>query len=70
MTLAIEQELEEVKKQLWGTQQMLGYVLREIGHPVRVAKADLDQQLPQGSRVALHEDGEDHFLFSVEIPDE
>lgn len=69
MTLALEQELEEVKKQLWGTQQMLGYVLQKVGEPVRVPKDLLDQQLPQGSRVALHEDGDD-FLFSVEIPDE
>lgn len=69
MTLALEQELEETKKQLWGTQQMLGYVLLTVGEPVRVAKADLERQLPEGSRVALHEDGEDHFMFSIEIPD-
>jgi len=69
MTLAIEQELEEIKKQLWGTQQMLGYVLLTVGEPVRVARADIESPLPEGSRVALHEDGDDHFLFMVEIPD-
>lgn len=69
MTLALEQENEELKNQLWGTQQMLGYVLKEIGEPVKVLKTALDTQLPAGSKVALHEDG-DYFLFSVEIPDE
>lgn len=68
MTLAIEQELEETKKQLWGTQQMLGYVLKEVGEPVAVLKTDLDTQLPQGSQVKLEEQGE-YFLFSVVIPD-
>jgi len=69
MTLALEQENEELRKQLWGTQQMLGYILKEIGEPVLVKKTDLDTQLPEGSQVKLEESG-DYFAFSVEIPDE
>ena len=68
MPLQQEVEIEELRKQLWGTQQMLGYVLKEIGEPVLVKKADLDAQLPEGTQVKLEESGE-YFSFSVEIPD-
>lgn len=67
MPLQMENDIEELRKQLWGTQQMLGYVLKETG-PVKVLKSDLDTQLPEGSQVALTEEG-DYFMFTVVIPE-
>lgn len=69
MTLSIEKELEDTKQSLWNMQQILGYVLLEVGEPVELPKSVIDTPVPENSRITLDEH-EDHFTIYLEVPDE
>ena len=64
-------DVDALKRELWGVQEMLAQVLMQIGKPVVVTKETLERGLPKGTQIKVDEDLENEaFVFSLEFPDE
>jgi len=62
----LEEERDALKRELIGTQEMLAFVLKEVGEPVVVTKESLQEGLPEGTQIAIDDDLEaEVFVFSL-----
>lgn len=65
-----EETVEDLQRELQGTQQMLGHVLQAVGHPVFVAKNVLQEGIPDGAQIRIEDDIQgNRFIFSLDTPD-
>ena len=60
----LEAERDALRRELIGTQEMLAFVLQEVGLPVAVSRESLDAGLPEDAQIAVDDNG-DGFLFSL-----
>lgn len=66
----LQQEIDDLSRELQGTQQMLGHVLQSVGHPVFVSKAVLQEGIPDGAQIRIDDDvAGDRFIFSLDVPE-
>lgn len=71
MSKSLEEERDELRRDLRGTQEMLAHVLVAVGEPVEVTKAQLDAKLPEGTQIAIDDNVElGSFFFYVEFPND
>jgi len=60
-------EVEDLRKQLIGVQEMLALVLKQVGQPVVVTGKTIREGLPAGVGISVEQDIEnDCFIFSLE----
>lgn len=65
----LENERDALRRELRGVQEMLAFVLHEVGEPVTVTKSDLKTGLPDGAEIRIDEDLEgETFTFSLAVP--
>lgn len=63
----LESERDALRRELRGVQEMLAFVLYEVGEPVTVSKYDLKNGLPDGAQIKIDENVEgETFTFSLE----
>lgn len=69
---AAEKKIDELERELLGLQQMLYFVLTEIGEPVVVTKERLERGIEEDTMLNIDEDIQtDSFVFSVvKVPNE
>ena len=60
----LEEERDALHRELVGTQEMLAFVLQEVGKPVVVSRDALDKGLPENAQIAVDDNG-DGFTFSL-----
>lgn len=68
----MSEELDQVaalQRELAGTQEMLGWILLQVGAAVEVTKADLEMGVPEGAQIRIDDEG-DKFVFWIEVPEE
>lgn len=66
---SLEAERDTLKRELRGVQEMLAFVLYEVGEPVVITKEDLSSGLPNGAEIRIDENLEDEtFVFSLAVP--
>lgn len=66
---SLDEELESLRKELRGTQEMLAMVLKSVGEPVVVTKSLLADGLPDGTQIRVDESlADESFVFSLEFP--
>jgi len=66
----LESERDNLKRELRGVQEMLAFVLYEVGEPVVVSKQELKSGLPDGAEIRIDENVSDEtFVFSLAVPD-
>ena len=59
-------ELDALQRELRGVQEMLAFVLYEVGEPVVVSKESMKSGLPEGAQIVIEENtDEDCFVFSL-----
>lgn len=63
MSDAADKRIDELEKELYGTQEMLAAVLYTIADPVQVPKKSL-VEIPRDSQINIVDDG-DVFTFSL-----
>lgn len=62
----LENERDALRRELIGVQEMLAFVLLEIGEPVIVSKKMLADGLPEGVQIAVDDNAEEEaFVFSL-----
>jgi hypothetical protein len=62
----LEEERDALKRELIGTQEMLAFVLQEVGTPVVVTKESVDRGLPENTQIAVDDNAElEAFVFSL-----
>lgn len=67
----LEEERDALKRELIGTQEMLAFVLQEVGEPVVVAKSRVSEGLPANAQIAVDDNAKmDAFVFSLVEVDE
>ncbi len=65
--MTLEEEWDDLRRQLRGTQEMLAMVLATVGEPVTVTKKMIDLGLPDGIGIVVEEDVQDEcFIFYLE----
>jgi len=63
-------EIESLRKELWGAQEMLAHVLKVVNEPVFLPKNTLTEGLPEGTQIRIDDDvAGDRFIFSLDFPD-
>lgn len=68
MTEKLEQAYEEAKRAKDAAEQMLGFVLLAVGHPVVVPKELLKSGIPNGATIAINDNlMTESFEFSLEV---
>jgi hypothetical protein len=66
---ALEEERDMLRRELRGTQEMLGQVLLAIGEPVSVSKESLKNGVGEGMSILI-DDHDDFFVFSLGVADD
>lgn len=62
----LEEERDALRRELIGTQEMLAFVLQEVGTPVVVTKEAVNTGLPENLQIAIDDNAEmDAFVFSI-----
>ncbi len=62
----LEEERDSLRRELVGVQEMLAFVLNEVGTPVVVSKQTLQKGLPDGTKIAVDDDiAQDAFVFRL-----
>lgn len=65
----MQERIDELERELRGVQEMLAFVLYEIGEPVVVSKNELKDGLPGGAEIRIDENiADDTFVFSLAVP--
>lgn len=62
----LEEERDALRRELIGVQEMLAFVLNQLGDPVVVPKSALKAGLPEGTQIAV-DDSDDAFVFSLVV---
>ena len=62
----LETERDSLRRELIGVQEMLAFVLQEVGEPVVVKKEVLSKGLPENVQIAV-DDEPDAFVFSLDV---
>lgn len=63
----LEEERDSLRRELRGVQEMLAFVLYEIGEPVVVRKETMVNGLPEGAQIRIDDDMiSESFIFSLE----
>jgi hypothetical protein len=60
----LEQERDDARRELIGVQEMLAFVLQEVGKPVVVSKEALKKGLPENTQIAVDDEPEG-FVFHL-----
>lgn len=65
----LEEERDQLKRELLGVQEMLAFVLQEVGEPIVVTKETLAKGLPSDVQIAVDDDVQSEaFIFSLVRP--
>lgn len=65
-TASLEQERDDLRKELIGTQEMLAFVLQSVGEPVTVTKEQIAAGLGSSAQIQVDDDLEGEcFVFSL-----
>ncbi len=61
-----ERKIASLERELRGVQEMLAFVLAEVGEPVVVTKEAMHTGLPEGAEIMVNDDQKgDCFVFSL-----
>ena len=60
----IEEERDALRRELIGVQEMLAFVLLEVGEPVEVLKDTISKGIPANIQISV-DDNQDRFTFSL-----
>lgn len=60
----IEEERDALRRELIGVQEMLAFVLLEVGEPVDVLKDTISKGIPPNIQISV-DDNNDRFTFSL-----
>lgn len=64
--MSLEEERDALRRELIGVQEMLAFVLQEVGEPVVVSKEALSRGLPENLQIAVDDSAElEAFVFSL-----
>ena len=67
--MTLEEERDNLRKELRAVQEMLAQVLYSVAAPVRVDKANMGT-LPEGTQIMIDDDIEGgEFVFSLKAPE-
>lgn len=67
----MSETLDDLRRELLATQEMLAHVLVSAKEPVVVTKEQLENKLPEGTQIRIDDNVETgSFVFYVEFPDE
>ncbi len=62
----LEEERDALRRELIGVQEMLAFVLQEVGEPVVVTKETLQKGIPAGTQIAVDDDVQNEaFVFHL-----
>ena len=66
----LETERDALRRELIGVQEMLAFVLAQVGEPVVVTKETLQRGLPEKAQIAIDDNVEEEaFVFSLVVPE-
>jgi len=66
----LETERDALRRELIGVQEMLAFVLAQVGEPVVVTKETLQRGLPENAQIAIDDNVEEEaFVFSLVVPE-
>lgn len=67
--MTLEEERDELRKELRAVQEMLAQVLYAVGEPVTVNKENMGN-LPDGTQITIDDDIKgDRFVFGLVVPE-
>ena len=67
--MTLEEERDDLRKELRAVQEMLAQVLYSVDAPVNVNKSDMGN-LPDGTQIMIDDDIQgDRFVFSLSVPE-
>ncbi len=66
MSDAADKRIAELERELRGTQEMLAFILKEVGKPVVLKKATVNAGLPDNAQIQVDDNQVlDAFVFSI-----
>lgn len=67
--MTLEEERDELRKELRAVQEMLAQVLYAVGEPVTVDKENMGN-LPDGTQITIDDDIKgNRFVFGLQVPE-
>lgn len=67
--MTLEEERDDLRKELRAVQEMLAQVLHAVGQPISVNKEDMGN-LPDGTQIMIDDDLQgERFVFSLKEPE-
>lgn len=63
----LEEERDALRREILGLQEMLAFVLQQVGNPVVVPKETLAAGIPAKMQIAIDDEGEAFVFHLVEV---